>query len=495
MQFSENVQLISYEIGYAARLEGDEALTFDDGTSTSPEISPFALGNRNFFNQFSVAANTTISVTTVENDDPDLIQIKKFVVEVEETPEMDVQGNGLSVPDGDTTPSADDHTDFGTADVNGGTIERTFTVENTGTVDLNLTGAPVVEIDGPDADDFTVTQQPTSPVVPGGTADFTVQFAPGAAGLRQAAVSIDNDDADENPYTFDIQGTGEEAPPQDAPPPPTPSVINVTSAPTSASYSIGSVIEITVHFSVPVWVSGGTPLLVLKTGTAYYSSGSGTDTLTFLYTVTAGDDLAALDYWSQWALELNGGQIYSNQGIDADLDLSVPGEQGSLGYNTSLGVLGTLYPVYRLYNPGLLKHLFTTDENEMNHLVNNGWRDEGPAYYGYLPEQYDAASRQQKSTLRAVHRFYSEALTTHLFTIDENEKDYLIANAADVWRYEGVVFYIPATEKEGAVPVYRFYSEDLQVHLFTVDENEKNHLIDMAGDVWRFEGIAYYAYP
>ena len=42
--------------------------------------------------------------------------------------------------------------------------------------------------------------------------------------------------------------------------------------------------------------------------------------------------------------------------------------------------------------------------------------------------------------------------------------------------------------------MYRFYSEDLKVHLFTVDENEKNHLIDTAGDVWRFEGIAYYAY-
>ena len=37
---------------------------------------------------------------------------------------------------------------------------------------------------------------------------FTVQFNPGNLGLRQATISIDNDDADENPYSFDVQGTG-----------------------------------------------------------------------------------------------------------------------------------------------------------------------------------------------------------------------------------------------------------------------------------------------
>ena len=95
----------------------------------------------------------------------------------------------------------------------------------------------------------------------------------------------------------------------------------------------------------------------------------------------------------------------------------------------------------------------------------------------------------------AVYRFYSEGLMTHLFTIDENEKNHLIANAADVWRYEGAAFYVPVDYQEGTLPVYRFYSEALTVHLFTVDENEKNHLIDNASDVWRFEGIAYYAYP
>jgi hypothetical protein len=109
--------------------------------------------------------------------------------------------------------------------------------------------------------------------------------------------------------------------------------------------------------------------------------------------------------------------------------------------------------------------------------------------------QYKAASRLLRNTLQAVHRFYSEGLQTHLFTTDENEKAHLIENAADVWRYEGQAFYVPTGNQEGMLPVYRFYSEDLKVHLFTIDEDEKNHLIDTAGDVWRFEGVAYYVYP
>ncbi|MDM8544137.1 FG-GAP-like repeat-containing protein [Desulfococcaceae bacterium HSG9] len=287
-------------------------------------------------------------------------------------------------------------------------------------------------------------------------------------------------------------------PPQ---PPPIPRVVNVSSPTESGSYTIGTVIVINVRFDYLVWVKG-IPQLVLRTGAApgmaYYSSGSGTNILTFLYTVVAGNDITDLDYWSEWALELNDGQIYSNQGIDANLDMPAPGEPGSLGYNMALGILGTVYPVYRFYSPSLLKHLFTIDENEKEHLIANAadvWQFEGIAYYAYLPQQYNAASRSQKNTLMAVHRFYSEALQTHLFTTDENEKTHLLAKAADVWRYEGSAFYVPADSQEGTLPVYRFYSEVLKIHLFTVDENEKKHLIDIAGDIWRYEGIAYYAYP
>ncbi|MCI0536808.1 MAG: choice-of-anchor D domain-containing protein, partial [Verrucomicrobiales bacterium] len=109
--------------------------------------------------------------------------------------------------DGDVTPSTADHTDFGSADISSGSVDRTFTIANLGNVDLNLTGAPRVQLSGANAADFSVTVQPMSLVPPGSTT-FTVHFDPSATGLRSATLSIANDDADENPHDFAIQGTG-----------------------------------------------------------------------------------------------------------------------------------------------------------------------------------------------------------------------------------------------------------------------------------------------
>ncbi len=123
-------------------------------------------------------------------------------------PEIDIQGNGVSIAAGDTSPGPADGTDFGAADILAGTVSRTFTVSNAGDTDLNLGGTPVVEISGTDASDFTVTAMPSSPVGPGGGTTFDVVFDPGGPGTRTATLSIANDDPDENPYTFTIQGTG-----------------------------------------------------------------------------------------------------------------------------------------------------------------------------------------------------------------------------------------------------------------------------------------------
>jgi uncharacterized delta-60 repeat protein len=123
-------------------------------------------------------------------------------------PEMNVNGNGTSITDGDTTPSATDHSDFGDADISSGTVDRTFTIENTGTAALSLSGTPKVSIGGTNASDFTVTVAPTSPVAINSSTTFTVRFNPSATGTRTATVNLANNDGNENPYNFNIQGTG-----------------------------------------------------------------------------------------------------------------------------------------------------------------------------------------------------------------------------------------------------------------------------------------------
>ena len=124
-------------------------------------------------------------------------------------PEMAISGNSVEITDGDSTPSMADHTDFGNVNVVAGSLVRTFTIANTGDGTINLTDTPKVVISGTNAADFSVNVQPTTPVAAAGSTTFQVTFVPSALGLRSATLSIANDDGDENPYDFSIQGTGD----------------------------------------------------------------------------------------------------------------------------------------------------------------------------------------------------------------------------------------------------------------------------------------------
>lgn len=129
------------------------------------------------------------------------------VTEVATAPEINLKGNGVSIVNGDSTPSTADHTDFETAVEGGGTVDRVFTIENTGDAILNLSGTPKVALSG-DTSHFSVTVQPAATVATSGSDTFTIQFAPTTTGTFTCTVSIANDDSDENPYTFDITGEG-----------------------------------------------------------------------------------------------------------------------------------------------------------------------------------------------------------------------------------------------------------------------------------------------
>ena len=122
--------------------------------------------------------------------------------------EIDVQGNGITILNGDTVPGYWDNTDFGFASTTSVSVEHTFTLYNEGDLPLTLTGNPTVAITGTNAADFVVTVIPQSPIAPGESTTFSVSFDPSETGLRNAEVSIANDDYEENPYTFAIKGTG-----------------------------------------------------------------------------------------------------------------------------------------------------------------------------------------------------------------------------------------------------------------------------------------------
>ena len=138
-------------------------------------------------------------------------------------------------------------------------------------------------------------------------------------------------------------------------------VTSVTSTVADNNYDIGEVIPIVVNFSEVVTVTG-TPQITLETGTAdavvNYTSGTGTNALTFNYTVVEGHLSSDLDYISTNALALNGGTINDGAGNASTLTLAAPGAASSLGNAKAIvvdGVLPTIASVSSSSNDGAYK--------------------------------------------------------------------------------------------------------------------------------------------
>lgn len=93
----------------------------------------------------------------------------------------------------------------------GSTSTLTFTILNTGNIDLTGLG---ITIDGTNASLFTVTTSPTAPVSgPSGRTTFVVRFAPVSIGAKTATLHLASNDAT-NPFNIVLTGTGSVPTPQ-----------------------------------------------------------------------------------------------------------------------------------------------------------------------------------------------------------------------------------------------------------------------------------------
>ncbi len=124
-----------------------------------------------------------------------------------------------------------------------------------------------------------------------------------------------------------------------------PTVSGVTSSTTNGAYKAGDSVSIQVNFSEAVTVTG-TPQLTLNSATGgrvvNYASGSGSSTLTFTYTVQAGDTASDLDFSATTALSA-GTSIKDAAGNDATRTMPTPGAANSLGANKNI-VIDTTAP-------------------------------------------------------------------------------------------------------------------------------------------------------
>lgn len=122
-----------------------------------------------------------------------------------QVPELTISGSGHPMNSGEELPAADSPSNFGASAVENGSVVRSFVLKNAGRGGLTLGS---IGIDGPAARDFSVVTPVPAFLAPGQIAAMEVRFHPSAPGLREARISIPNNDGEQNPLTFTVTGSG-----------------------------------------------------------------------------------------------------------------------------------------------------------------------------------------------------------------------------------------------------------------------------------------------
>jgi len=175
---------------------------------------------------------------------------------------------------------------------------------------------------------------------------------------------------------------------------------------------------------------------------------------------------------------------------DDETDLDGRSRLGGSAVDIGAYEENSLVAVYRFWSSKTNKHFYTASETERDKLINEYatvWTYEGPAYYAYAQASVDGVV--------PVYRLRNATTGSHFWTTDESERTSLLESKTEQWVDEGIVFYVyaEADAASGIEPVYRFWSDAIGGHFYTISESEKDKLIDEYGNAWIFEGVVWYA--
>lgn len=148
-------------------------------------------------------------------------------------------------------------------------------------------------------------------------------------------------------------------------------------------------------------------------------------------------------------------------------------------------------PVYRFWSPVFQGHHYTTDPVERDTILEhwpNIWKYEKVAFNAY-PNRVDGTV--------PVYRFWSQQYNAHFFTASSNERDEVLKRWPNIWKSEGIAFYVYPADVEvvGAKTVWRFWSAPYARHFFTADQAERDHVQATWPTVWSYEGPRFQVVP
>lgn len=196
---SEVVQFLSYEgtafnaVDGPASGETSELLPVSESSSEPIGRSLQLVGTGTVYEAFSWVVATASPAAF--NDGQVLETLNPGIV---------VEGNGIPIANGDTSPTLADRTDFGIVVIDGGGGFGLFTIRNPGDGPLEISS---VTFTGAVNNRFSLDSAPDAVIPAGGTSSFLVFFDDSGFGAFYDTVVISNNVPGSSPYTFSVRAT------------------------------------------------------------------------------------------------------------------------------------------------------------------------------------------------------------------------------------------------------------------------------------------------
>jgi len=184
---------------------GADASMFPVTTQPSGSIAPFS------FKTFQIvftptSAGTKTFTITIRSNDPNT-GVFSVTMNADGTVAVPVQEINVRYPAFTANNIASGGlVNLGSYNVSS-TNTFTFEIQNTTAFAPDITISST-NITGIDASQFSIVTPPVSPINASGSTTFVVSFTPSSGGLKQATITIANNDPDENPYIIYLNGTG-----------------------------------------------------------------------------------------------------------------------------------------------------------------------------------------------------------------------------------------------------------------------------------------------
>ena len=143
-----------------------------------------------------------------------------------------------------------------------------------------------------------------------------------------------------------------------------------------------------------------------------------------------------------------------------------------------------LVPVFRFYSPKSGTHFYTCSDEERDIVVvrwPDVWRYEGVAYW------VNPAANTQP-----LYRFYNRANGAHFYTASAEERDMVFARWMNVFTYDGWTYRVTPYAQAGKPPVYRFINVRNGSHFYTASAEEFDNVMATWPHIYRYEGIAFW---